>query len=373
MNSVKEHLNEHQKIDWLRLIRSETVGPITFWQLLKQFGTAESALKALPEIAQRSGKTVDICSETDALNELKRHEQSGFSLIAAFEPDFPQLLKQIPDCPPLLSVYGDTSNLNRPSLGIVGARNASLLGRKLAEQLAQDLSDAGWFVASGLARGIDRHAHIGALASGTIAAVAGGLDIIYPPEHQDLYHKIATTGAVISEMPLGLFPGASHFPRRNRLISGISRGVIVVEAAQKSGSLITARYALEQNRDLFAVPGSPLDPRCRGTNDLLRQGAILVESAEDILNTIGFCEGQSTYEEPLPVPFGFDYLTEEDDFSPSDLRERLLQDLSHTPISIEVLVEQGNYTPQTIMTALLDLELSGKIQRHGDNRISLVA
>lgn len=367
---------EQQKLDWLRLIRSETVGPITFWQLLKQFGSAEAALKGLSDMSRRSGKSIALCSEGDAAGEINLHKKQGFKLVAAYEPEFPQLLKETPDCPPVLSVYGVTSNLNHPTLGIVGARNASLLGRKFAEQLARDLSDAQWSIASGMARGIDRHAHMGALAGSlgfsTIAAVAGGIDIVYPLEHKDLYHQIATTGAVISEMPFGQFPGAAHFPRRNRLISGISRGVIIVEAAFKSGSLITARYTLEQNRELFAVPGSPLDPRCRGTNDLIRRGAFLVESAEDVLNAIGPAEGHKVCQEPLPV--GFEYLTPDEqqrDFSPTEIRDRILQDLSYTPLSIDLLMEQGDYQPQEIMTVLLDLELDGKIHRHADNRVSL--
>lgn len=370
--------SEQQKLDWLRLIRSETVGPTTFWQLLKQFRSAKEALNGLCEIARRNGKAIKLCPESEALNEINLHKKQGLKLIPAYEPEFPQLLKETPDCPPLLSVYGDPSTLNRPTIGIVGARNASLLGRKLAEQLARDLSDANWSIASGLARGIDRHAHIGtfsgSLRAGTVAAVAGGVDIIYPLEHKELYHQIATAGAVISEMPLGQFPGANHFPRRNRLISGISRGVIIVEAAYKSGSLITARYTLEQNRELFAVPGSPLDPRCRGTNDLIRNGACLVESAEDVLNAIGPSENYKVCQEGSRLPLGYEYLdlnAQSRDFSPTEVRERILQDLSHTPISIDLLMEQSDYLPQEIMTVLLDLELAGKIHRHMDNRVSL--
>jgi DNA processing protein len=299
-------MNE-DRIAWLRLIRSDKIGPITFWQLIHKYGTAEKALEALSQLSKQGNHPYRLGTQAAAEQEFKNHKKNGFTLLPAFEATFPQMLRSLPDCPPFISVYGNVEILNQPTLGIVGARNASLNGRQFAERLAVDLGKAGWKIASGLAQGIDRHAHQGALSSGTIAVIAGGVDYIYPPEHKDLYHAIAKTGAVISEMPLSLFPNASHFPRRNRLISGLSQGVIIVEAALKSGSLITARTTLEQGRELFAVPGSPLDPRCRGTNNLIRQGAGLVESAQDILTIMngpcvpGLCaETHKAYAPPPP-------------------------------------------------------------------------
>jgi len=356
---------DEDQLSWLRLIRSEKIGPITFWQLIGKYGSAQQALGALSSLICQGNHKYRLASEGDAETELKEHKKRGFSLIPAFDPAFPQMLRSLPDCPPIISVYGQYDILNQPTLGIVGARNASLNGRQFAEQLAADLSKAGWKIASGLARGIDRYAHQGALAQGTIAVVAGGVDTIYPPEHKDLYHAIAKTGAVISEMPLSLFPGAGHFPRRNRLISALSRGVIVVEAALQSGSLITARTALEQGRELFAVPGSPLDPRCRGTNNLIRQGAGLVECAEDVLSAMdGPCipclqdDAAKPYQLP-PVP---DWNALETD---------VFQDLGHTPVSMDAIIERHAVPPQTILTLMLEWELQGRIQRHPGNRVSL--
>ena len=332
---------DKDKLFWLRLIRSEKVGPITFWQLLNRYGTAEQALNALSNLIKQGNHKHRLASETEVEKELKAHHKSGFTLLPAYDPAFPQMLRTLPDCPPFISVYGQLNILNQPTLAIVGARNSSLNGRQFAERMAVDLSKAGWKIASGLARGIDRFAHQGALPHGTIAVIAGGVDIIYPPEHKDLYHAIAKTGAVISEMPLSFFPGASHFPRRNRLISGLSRGVIIIEAAMKSGSLITARTALEQGRELFAVPGSPLDPRCRGTNNLIRQGAGLVESADDVLSMMdGPCVPglRDDATKPFTQPLELDWNTLEAD---------VFQDLSPTPISLDAVLERHAVPPQT--------------------------
>lgn len=353
-------------IPWLRLIRSEKVGPITFWQLLHRYGTASHALDALSQLIKQGNHRHRLATERDVEKELKDHKKRGLCLLPAFDPSFPQMLRSLPDCPPFISVYGQTDILNQPTLGIVGARNSSLNGRHFAERLAADLGKVGWKIASGLARGIDRYAHQGALSYGTIAVIAGGVDIIYPPEHKGLYHEIAKTGAVISEMPLSLFPGASHFPRRNRLISGLCRGVIIVEAALKSGSLITARTTLEQGRELFAVPGSPLDPRCHGTNNLIRQGACLVETVQDVLSMMdGPCvpslrdDNTISYEPPVAFDWG-------------SLVTYLLDDLSHTPISLDTIIQRHTVPPQTILTLLLEWELEGRIQRHPGNMVSLV-
>jgi DNA processing protein len=357
---------DKDKLFWLRLIRSEKVGPISFWQLLNRYGTAEQALSALSSLIKQGNQKYRLASEAEVEKELKAHQKSEFTLLPAYDPAFPQMLRTLPDCPPFITVYGQLSILNQPTLGIVGARNSSLNGRQFAERMAVDLSKAGWKIASGLARGIDRFAHQGALPYGTIAVIAGGVDIIYPPEHKDLYHAIAKTGAVFSEMPLSFFPGASHFPRRNRLISGLSRGIIIIEAAMKSGSLITARTALEQGRELFAVPGSPLDPRCRGTNNLIRQGAGLVESADDVLSMMdGPCVPclRDDAAKPFQQPLNLNWDTLESD---------VFQDLSPTPISLDAILERHAVPPQTILTLMLEWELQGRIQRHPGNMVSIV-
>jgi DNA processing protein len=353
-------------LSWLRLIRCEKVGPITFWQLIHRYGSARQALSALSQSIKQGNHKHRLASEQEVEKELKEHKKRGCFLLPANDPAFPQILRSIPDCPPFLSIYGQVEILNQPTLGIVGARNASLNGRQFAERLAVDLSKAGWKIASGLARGIDRFAHQGALSYGTIAVIAGGVDIIYPPEHKDLYHEIAKTGAVISEMPLSLFPGAGHFPRRNRLISGLSRGVIVIEAAMKSGSLITARTTLEQGRELFAVPGSPLDPRCRGTNNLIRQGAYLIESAQDVLSVLEGPYTPSLHDEVLKP---YDPVQSVDWHS---LEVDVFEDLSPTPISLDTIVQRYTVPPQTILTLMLEWELQGRVQRHPGNMVSRV-
>ena len=264
------------------------MGPRTFNRLLERFGGAGAALAALPDMARRGGlrRAISICSKADAEREMAAAERVGARLIATIEPAYPRCLAALEDAPPLLSVIGNPSILGKPMVAMVGARNASLNGRSFARKLAGDLGRAGMVVVSGLARGIDTSAHQGALASGTVAVLAGGADVIYPPENDGLWREIAEAGAVVSEMPPGTQPQASFFPRRNRIISGLSLGVVVVEANAKSGSLITARFAADQGREVFAVPGSPLDPRAAGPNDLIRHGATLTESAEDVLGVL---------------------------------------------------------------------------------------
>lgn len=276
-------LSSSEKLSWLRLIRSQSVGPISFFQFLDKFGSAEATLEALPHLAKRQGKTVRVVTMAQAEDEMAALQKLGARLLAWGEPDYPEPLSYIPDPPPLLSVLGDVDLLNTSCLGIVGARNASANGRSLTRKIAADMGAAGWVVASGMARGIDTEAHKGALTTGTIAVLAGGIDHVYPKENQSLYDAIKKSGALISECAPGTVPKAGHFPRRNRIISGLSWGVLVVEATKRSGSLITARMALEQGREIFAVPGWPSDPRAGGPNTLLRSGAVLTESAEDIL------------------------------------------------------------------------------------------
>jgi DNA processing protein len=256
-------LTEEQRLDWLRLIRSQNVGPRTFRYLLNHTGSARAALAALPELAKRGGASAPgrICSREEAERELTTAARIGVRYVALGEPDYPERLRMIDDAPPLLTVRGSAESLAAPMIGIVGSRNASAVGIKFAERLARDLGNAGFTIASGLARGIDGAAHRASLSTGTVAVLAGGHAHVYPPEHGDLLKALIERGAAISEMPFDWEPRARDFPRRNRLISGLSLGVVIVEAAQRSGSLITARMALEQSREVFAVPGSPLDPR----------------------------------------------------------------------------------------------------------------
>src|SRR5580698_10346944 len=293
------HLTDAQRIDWLRLIRSDRVGPHTFRSLINHFGSARAALERLPDLARRGGadRQGRIYSEQDARAEIAAGKQLGVSLLAPGEAGYPPRLAMLDDAPPLLGVRGAFDVLMRPMIAIVGSRNASGAGLKFAGALARDLSDAGFVIVSGLARGIDQAAHRTSLAGGTLAVLAGGHDKIYPPEHEDLLAAIIASGGAISEMPLGHVPRARDFPRRNRLISGAALGVVVVEAAHRSGSLITARIAAEQGREVFAVPGSPLDPRAAGTNDLIKQGATLITEAADVINAV-----EPIMERPLMSP-----------------------------------------------------------------------
>lgn len=355
-------LNDAERRDRLRLIRSEHVGPRTFRMLLRRFGRAAAALDALPDLARRGGANAPgrICSVAEAERELEACARRGITLLAPEETGYPPHLAQIDDPPPLLAVLGSADVLARPVVAVVGSRNASGAGLKFSAALARELGEAGFVVASGLARGIDQAAHRASLGAGTIAVVAGGLDRIYPPEHEDLFAEIvARAGAVISEMPLGHTPRAHDFPRRNRLISGLAFGVVVVEAARRSGSLITARFANEQGREVFAVPGSPLDPRCAGTNDLLRQGATLVTSAADVVETLapmlGYRGGFLAAEpDDGPAPSG--------EPSPSD-RDNILGLLGPTPIGLDELVRLSGATPALVRTVLLELELAGRLER----------
>src|SRR5689334_24448646 len=282
------HLSDTERLNRLRLIRSDNIGPRTFNALIRHCGDAASALERLPELARRGGavRAGRICSEEDARAELAACKKLGISLVAPGEAFYPPRLAMIDDPPPLLAARGTLEALMRPMIAVVGSRNASGAGLKFAQSLAHDLSTAGFVVISGLARGIDQAAHRASLSGGTVAVLAGGHDRIYPPEHEDLLFALLQAGAAISEMPLGHVARAHDFPRRNRLISGASLGIVVVEAAQRSGSLITARMANEQGREVFAVPGSPIDPRAAGTNDLIKQGATLVTDASDVINAV---------------------------------------------------------------------------------------
>ena len=296
-------MTEADRRAWLRLARTENVGPVTFHNLLARFGSAAAALEELPRLASRGGsRTFILPDENHIAQEMGKLSALGGRLLLSCEADYPRGLKALEAPPPVLSVLGHPHLLGKEMIAIVGARNASALARKFADILARELGFAGIVIVSGLARGIDAAAHEAALAVGTVAVVAGGVDMIYPPENDRLYAAIKNQGVILSEMRLGETPQARHFPRRNRIISGLSRGVVVVEAAEKSGSLITAQYALEQGREIFAVPGSPLDPRARGANRLIRDGATLTESAEDILAVLSPMLGTGFAEADHPAP-----------------------------------------------------------------------
>ena len=370
-SDMAPRLNEAQRLAWLRLIRSENVGPRTFRDLINHFGSAEAALEGLPGLSRRGGKgNLRICSKREAQDELAAHESAGAHLVAMGEPGYPPHLRHIDGPPPLLSVRGCCETLSNPqTLAIVGARNASLSGRKLAASLSRDLSGNGYVIASGLARGIDAAAHEAALAGGTVAVFAGGIDHLYPPEHGPLLNAILDAGGTaISEMPFGWKPRGRDFPRRNRLISGLSLGVVVIEAAKASGSLHTARFALEQNREIFAVPGSPLDTRSEGANRLIQQGAALITSAQDILDALS---GRS--EPTLPFGSGF---SEPGSTAPEDpsekTRERILTALGATPVEVDDLIRDLGEPPRTVHVILLELEIAGRLERHRGQKVSLV-
>jgi DNA processing protein len=321
------------------LTRSENVGPITFSALLKRYGSATAALTVLPELASKGGRKrpIRVCPKGTAEDEVAATKAAGARLLAKCEAGYPAALAVLEAAPPVITVKGSTHLFERPTIAIVGARNASAAGICLAGKLAQDLGKRGVVVASGLARGVDGAAHLGAIGTGTIAIVAGGIDVVYPPEHDKLQARISTEGLLIAEMPVGTRPEARHFPRRNRLISGISLGILVVEAAPRSGSLITARFALEQGREVFAIPGSPLEPRSRGTNDLIRQGATLVESADDIMRVIDNVTGSPLAEdEDILYPSAPPVQLEDSDIecAQSIIREKL----SPVPVEVNELV-----------------------------------
>lgn len=373
MTQPRHPLSDAERLDWLRLIRTENVGPITFHRLLDQFGSAHAALEALPELAKRGGrvKPLRVASKADVEREITANRRFGARLIASCEPDYPEALAAVDDAPPVISVIGHPHLLSRRAVAMVGARNASLNGKKFAETLARDLGAAGLLVASGLARGIDTAAHVGALATGTAAVVAGGIDVVYPPENEKLYRDIVAQGVVIAESPIGTQPQARHFPRRNRLISGLSLGIVVIEAAMKSGSLITARMALEQGREVMAVPGSPLDPRCQGTNNLIRQGAALVESADDVLRALETLRPLNLGERQRDL-FAAAIPRESDESELVRARALVLENLSPTPVTIDELVRGCQLSAPVVLTVVLELELAGRVLRQPGHQVSLI-
>lgn len=372
---AKEHLEgvrltDAQRLGWLRLIRSENVGPRTFRTLINHYGGADAALVALPELARRGGaeRPGRICPLAEAEQEMRAAQRLGVRFVALGEPEYPARLRMIDDAPPLLAVHGVNDILAQPMLALVGSRNASGAGMKFAERIARTLSEAGLAIVSGLARGIDAAAHRASLESGTIAVLAGGHQHIYPPEHVELAARIAEHGATVSEMPLSWEPRGRDFPRRNRLISGLSIGVVIVEAARRSGSLITARLANEQGREVFAVPGSPLDPRAEGTNGLLKQGATLVTEAEDVLAVVRPILGRPLdlpAEEPERLPPGAASEPAADD------RRRIVALLGPVAIDIDDIIRLSGCPPAIVRMVLLELELAGKLERHAGGRVAL--
>lgn len=358
-------LSDEERLNWLILSKSENVGPTTFKSLIKRFHTAGEALRALPDLSRKGGlqRPPRIYSREAAERAMASAARLGARFLCSGESLYPALLREADPPPPIICVKGDASLLNRSAIAIVGARNASALARKFARQLAGDLGGEGHAIVSGLARGIDTAAHDAALDSGTIAVVAGGLDVIYPPENHALHAAIAERGLIVSEQVPGTEPKAEYFPRRNRIISGLSRAVVVVEAALRSGSLITARFAAEQGRDVFAVPGSPLDPRCEGTNRLIRDGATLLMSARDVIEALGSTAPRSAHlAEPDPPPLR---QTES-----ADMRQ-LLELLSPNPIDIDGLAREAKLDAATLSGLLLELTLAGRVTRHPDGSVSL--
>jgi DNA processing protein len=290
-------------------------------------------------------------------------------MIGFVEPDFPRGLAALEAPPPMISVIGHDALLTREMIAIVGARNASALGRKLTSRLAADLGAAGLVVVSGMARGIDTAAHEGSLASGTCAVIAGGIDIVYPPENAALYERIKAEGIILSEMPLGQQPQARHFPRRNRVVSGLARGVVVVEASEGSGSLITANFALEQNREIFAVPGSPLDPRAKGTNRLIRDGAVLTETADDVLGVLRPMLG-GNFQEPGRDAGGVPPLEDLAEAEAERIRAVIEVALGPAPVAIDELIRLCGASTAAVLTVILELELAGRLARHPGNTVS---
>jgi len=371
-NSDRSSLSDTQRIDWLRLIRAENIGPRTFRALINEFSTAARALERVAILARRGGNgDLRIPTQEEAAAEIRAAAKIGVRFVALGEHEYPPLLRETDDAPPLLAVRGVPHVLTQPAVAIVGSRNASAAGSRMASILARDLGQAGFIVVSGLARGIDSASHNASLETGTVAVLAGGQDKIYPAEHVGLAERIVECGAAVSEMPMGWEPRARDFPRRNRIIAGMSLGVVVVEAAERSGSLITARFANEAGREVFAIPGSPIDPRAGGTNRLLKEGATLVTSAVDVIEVLSPILGRSppsiSIREPdreglPPGPAAADDV----------LRMRVAALLSPAPVSVDELARAADAPASAVQIILFELELAGRLERHGGGMVSMV-
>ncbi len=349
----------------IRLLRSPNIGPVSFRQLLRRFGDAQAALAALPDLASRGGTAYRAASEDRVSAEIAAARSAGARYLFHDAPDYPAALAALDSAPPILTYRGDLALGARPAVAIVGARNASAAAVKLARQFAGELAEAGFVVVSGLARGIDGAAHQASLGGGTIGVIASGIDIAYPPEHADLQEAIATQGLLLAEQPPGTDPLARHFPARNRIIAGLAAGTLVVEAAPKSGSLITARLAGEAGREVMAVPGSPLEARAQGCNQLIREGAVLVQSAADVIELLSGFDGnpRSTFREYADT---FDPLPDDLDDRPADVASLL----TNAPVAVDELIRQSGTSGAAVQLALLELELGGGLVRHSGGRVS---
>lgn len=367
-------LDEAEKFARLRLIRTENIGPITFYRLLDQFGSAHMALEHLPDLARKGGrrKALKIFSVADTEAEITALQEIGAHMVFWGTSAYPPLLAHIDDAPPILFVRGHLHLMAKKAVAVVGSRNASINGRRFAQSISQALGEAGYLVVSGMARGIDTAAHLGAMPSGTIAALGGGVDVVYPRENTDLYNNLIETGAVCSEVTIGITPQARHFPRRNRIISGMSRAIVVLEAGAKSGSLITARMALEQNREVFAVPGPPQDPRVKGSNALIRDGAYLTETADDVLQVLSdmsanaLSEGRRRAVNTQPM-LSLD--NKELDLA----RDHIHQALDYGPTDIDDMIRDTEQSPAVVAAILLELEVAGKLERQIGNKVALIS
>ncbi len=361
-------LSQDEAFARIRLLRSPNVGPVSYRQLLRRFGTATAALDALPDLAGRGGAAYRPVNEQRVVDEVSALRAAGARYLFHDGADYPSLLGELDSAPPILMVRGDAALARRPCVAIVGARNASAAAVKLSRQFAGDLADAGFAVVSGLARGIDGAAHQAALAGGTIGVIASGIDIAYPPEHAELQEAVATQGLLVAEQPPGTEPLARHFPSRNRIIAGLAAGTLVVEAAPKSGSLITARLAGEAGREVMAVPGSPLDSRAQGCNQLIRDGAMLVQSAEDVIELLSRFDGtpRSSFRDSAGLP---DYAVEDLADDPADIAGLL----TVAPVPVDELIRQSGASAPAVQMALLELELAGRLVRHAGGRVSLAA
>lgn len=379
-------LDDAQRLACLRLIRSENVGPATFRALINHWGGAREALAALPEVGRHAGRSrpLRICPAADAEAELEAAATAGVTLLFTIEPGFPSALAFADGAPPLLYVKGRLAILKRRIVSIVGSRQASAAGVQLARTFAASIGQAGYAVGSGLARGIDAAAHKASLDTGTIAVLAGGIDVVYPPEHRELQAAIGERGVLLSEQPLGFQPRAQDFPRRNRIISGLSMGVVVIEAARRSGTLITARLANEQGREVFAVPGHPLDPRAEGTNQLIKDGATMAVTADDVLDALSrqrarpfvdLAEPLTRYEPAVPpAPSG-----DEAAFSPVRPAETLpgaavdeiRRVLGPAPVNLDELARTTGLPARAVQVAIMELSLAGLVEFHGSQLVSL--
>lgn len=380
-------LDDVQRLACLRLIRSENVGPATFRALINHYGGAREALAALPELGKRAGRSrpVRLHPEGEAEVEIEAARRAGIHLLFTIEPGYPAPLAFAEGAPPMLYAKGRLELLAKPAIAVVGSRQSSANGVQLARRFSASFGQAGYVVCSGLARGIDAAAHLAALETGTIAVLAGGLDVVYPPEHRDLQAAIGERGCLISEQPLGFQPRAQDFPRRNRIISGIARAVVVIEAARRSGTLITARTANEQGREVFAVPGHPLDPRAEGTNQLIKDGASMATSADDVLEAMARQHGSPpfrAFEEPSVAGLGFPYATAtgaavippsvlRQDAGPRDALAEVRQALGPAPVNIDEITRATGLPSRDVQIAIMELALAGTVEFHGSQLVSL--